>query len=144
MSRGFLLDTNVVCEPGRRRPDPRVLAWLARTDAWHAFLSVLTIGEIVQGAAQLGTRGARYLTWLEASVLPHYQGRILPIDRDVATAWGELRGGQAQGGRTLPVIDSLLVATARVHSLTLVTRNVRDVRDLGVDVVDPGEASGAV
>lgn len=138
MSQGFLLDTNVVSEPGRRSPDPAVMAWLARHDVRHAYLSTLTIGEIVQGAEQLGERGRRYVDWLEDSVLPNYAGRILPVDTDVAMAWGRLRGRHAVEGRTLPVIDVLLVATAAVHELTLVTRNVRDMQDLGVDVLDPG------
>lgn len=137
MSHGYLLDTNVVSEPGRRRPDPNVIAWLGRVNAMDAHISTLTIGEIAQGAERLGQRGRGYLEWLENAVLPHYEGRVLPVDRDVATAWGRLRGFHANRGRSLPVIDSLLVATAAVHELTLVTRNVRDVQGLGVDVFDP-------
>lgn len=139
MSRGYLLDTNIVSEPSRRLPDPAVLAWLHRTSAWSAHISALTIGEIEQGAARLGDRGGRYVAWLEGTLLPHYAGRILPVDRAVATAWGRLRGRHAAQGRSLPVIDALLVATASVHDLTLVTRNTRDMLDLGVDVIDPGD-----
>lgn len=139
MSRGYLLDTNVVSEPGRRSPDPAVMAWLDQASAWSAHISALTIGEIEQGAARLGGPGQRYIAWLEGSVLPQYAGRILSVDQAVATTWGRLRGRHAALGRSLPVIDSLLVATALVHDLTLVTRNVRDMRDLGVDVIDPGD-----
>lgn len=139
MSRAYLLDTNVVSEPSRRSPDPNVVAWLARASAWNAHISVLTIGEIEQGAARLGDRGRRYVAWLQDSLLPHYDGRILPVDPAVAAAWGRLRGRHAAHGRTVPVIDSLLVATAIVHDLTLVTRNTRDMRDLGVAIIDPGD-----
>jgi len=137
VSRGFLLDTNVVSEPGRRSPDPSVVAWLDQASAWSAHISALTIGEIAQGAARLGDRGHEYSAWLEGTVLPQYAGRILPVDQAVATAWGRLRGRHAARGRSLPVIDSVLVATAFVHDLTLVTRNTRDMRDLGVAVIDP-------
>lgn len=139
MRRGFLLDTTVVSEPGRRSPDPSVVAWLDRASAWSAHISTLTIGEIEQAAARLGDRGQRYIAWLEGTVLPHYVGRILPVDQAVATAWGRLRGRHAARGRSLPVIDSLLVATAFVQDLTLVTRNTREMRDLGVEVIDPGD-----
>ncbi|MFI4915692.1 MAG: type II toxin-antitoxin system VapC family toxin [Phycisphaerales bacterium JB060] len=133
------MDTNVVSEPGRRRPDPNVIDWLAAQDGWDAYVSVLTLGEIAQGAARLGSpRGDRYVAWLEDVVIPTYGERVVPVDDRVALAWGRLGGDQAAKGRTIPVIDGLLVATAMVHDLTLVTRNVRDVRGLGVDVIDPG------
>lgn len=141
MSTGYLLDTTVVSEPTRRKPDPNVLAWLAQVNAWDAHISTLTIGEIAQGAEHLGERGRKYVRWLEESVLPHYDGRILPVGRKVATAWGRLRGLHASRGRSLPVVDSLLVATAAVHDLTLVTRNIRDVQGLGVEVLDPSDGA---
>ena len=144
MTRGYLLDTNVVSEPGRRSPDPNVVAWLDQTSAWSAHISALTIGEIEQGAARLGDGGHRYVAWLLDSLLPHYAGRVLPVDQAVATAWGRLRGRHAARGRTLPVIDSLLVVTAIVHDLTLVTRNTRDVRDLGVPIIDPGDPGAPI
>lgn len=137
MSSGYLLDTNVLSEPGRRAPDPKVVAWLGALDAGSAYLSTLTIGEIAQGAARLGPRGERYVTWLQDVVLPNYGGRILSVDVGVALVWGELRGESVQRGRTLPVIDSLLAATAIAHDLTLVTLNVRDFGDVPVDLVDP-------
>jgi len=117
------------------------MAWLDQVSAWSVHISALTIGEIEQGAARLGDPGQRYIAWLEGTVLPQYAGRILSVDQAVATVWGRLRGQHAALGRSLPVIDSLLVATAFVHDLTLVTRNVRDVRDLGVDVIDPAVPS---
>ncbi|MDZ7800538.1 MAG: type II toxin-antitoxin system VapC family toxin [Trueperaceae bacterium] len=140
MSSGYLLDTNVLSEPGKRAPDPNVVAWLDSLDAGSTYLSTLTIGEVAQGAARLGARGEPYVRWLHDVMIPNYEGRILSIDARVALAWGELRGDSVRRGRTLPVIDSLLAATAIAHDLTLVTLNVRDFDGLPVDLVDPSRS----
>jgi hypothetical protein len=134
----FLLDTNVVSEGRRRNAHPRLVRWLRAADADTLFLSVLTLGEIAKGAARLAARDPRQhdalRSWLE-TVRSGYTGRILPIDEPIAEAWGSLAAR-----RPLPVIDGLIAATAVVHDLTLVTRNVRDGADLGVRVLDPWEA----
>jgi predicted nucleic acid-binding protein len=131
----FLLDTNVISEVRRRRPDVRVVSWLKRADPSALSISVLTLGEIAKGAAQCATRdraqAAIYYEWL-ALVRSNYADRTIPIDPDIAETWGRLAGR-----RPLPIIDGLLAATALVRSLTLVTRNVADFADLGLAVFDP-------
>ncbi len=131
----YLLDTNVVSEVRRKQPDANVLAWFRRTDPTAIRLSILTLGEIVKGAESLARRdptaGQSLRNWLDGLRL-HYADRLLDIDGAVAETWGRL---SAQ--RPLPVIDGLLVATALVHNLVLVTRNVCDVSGMGVTIVNP-------
>jgi predicted nucleic acid-binding protein len=131
----FLLDTNVISEARRRRPDANVVAWLKRADSSTLWISVLSLGEIAKGAAQCAARdraqAAVYYEWL-VLVRSHYADRTVEIDHAIAEAWGRLAAK-----RPLPVIDGLLAATALVRGLTLVTRNVGDVADLGVPVLNP-------
>jgi predicted nucleic acid-binding protein len=135
---GFLLDTNVVSELRKgRRANAHVRAWLESVDTESIFLSVLVTGEIRRGIEASRARdpdaAAALDRWLGALVRA-YEGRILPVDAAVADAWGRIDAA----GR-LPAVDGLLAATARVHDLVLVTRNVRDVRRSGVAVLDPFE-----
>lgn len=139
----YLLDTCVVSELMRPVPAASVSAWF---DAYaHApmFLSVLTVGEIAQGIAKLleSPRKTALSDWLQQTVLPKYAGRILDVDDAIALRWGALRGDLIRAGRTPPVIDSMLAATALSHGLTLVTRNTRDFEAFGVAVIDPWETN---
>ena len=131
---GFLLDTNVVSELFRREPDPRVVAWLRRTRT-PAFLSVLVLGELRRGVERLAPRDPARAQVLDAridGIVVDYADRTLPVTSAVADEWGRLGARWA-----IPVVDGLLAATALVHGLTLATRNVKDVADLGVPYVDP-------
>jgi len=134
----FLLDTNVVSELRKRTPHPHVLAWYQRNVAAHAYVSVLVLGEIRQGIERIRrsdvARAAALERWLEGLV-GGYRDRILPVTAEVAREWGRL-GASAQPP---PAVDGLLAATARVHRLVLVTRNVDDVAGTGVPVVNPFE-----
>ena len=136
---GFLLDTNVISELVRPRPDPRVVHWMDTTDEELFFLSVLTLGEIRKGITVLThpARKVRLEAWLSSNLLPRFEGRILPIDQAIAERWGQITGSLATQGSPLPVIDGLLAATALDHNLTLVTRNTRDVALTRVAVFDP-------
>ena len=135
----FLLDTNVLSEPGRLVPDQGVLNWLGDLDPLDAFLSVLTLGEIEKGVSLMapGPRKAALRQWLAHDLPERFPGRILPVDAAVATAWGDLDAQGQRIGRPLPVVDGLLLATARAHQLTFVTRNLRDCGDRGVPVLNP-------
>lgn len=132
----FLLDTNVISEIGRGvRCDPAVAAWFEQAPSEQLHLSVLVTGEIRKGVELVRQRDlakARALAAWLAEVEAAFGPRILPIDRAVADAWGVMHAV-----RTVPVVDGLLAATARVFDLTLVTRNARDVSGLGARVFDP-------
>ena len=138
---GFLLDTNVVSEVVKKRPQARVLKWLDSTDEDLLFLSVLTLGGIRKGVAALrtGSRRAALETWLDRELPARFAGRILPMDAAVADQWGILAASAAARGRPLPVVDGLLAATALHHGLTLVTRDDRHLADAGVSVFNPWE-----
>jgi len=135
----FLLDTNIVSEL-RRGPKANagVMDWFDDQSPRDLCLSVVTIGEIQQGIEQLRDRDSKQAVALErwlTGILQFYEDRILYIDGDIALDWGRLGRG-----RSRPVIDRLLAATARVHGLTLVTRNTRDFKSLDVRVLNPWSA----
>jgi predicted nucleic acid-binding protein len=131
----FLLDTNIISEVRKPRPAARLRAWLEVQDPDDLFVSVLTLGEIREGVERLKARDRARAQPLElwlTDLTNLYGDRVLPIDQSVADEWGRLRVS-----RSVPVIDAMLAATARVHGLTLVTRNVRDFRALSVTVLNP-------
>ncbi len=132
----FLLDTNVVSELRRGdRADPGVIVWFDARTPDELSLSVITVGDIRQGIEQLRRRKAAQAEALDRWVhglVQFYEDRLLHVDGEVAEEWGRLRAG-----RSLPVVDALLAATARVHNLALVTRNVRDFAGTGVRLVNP-------
>jgi len=132
----FLLDTNVVSEIRKgERADPGVQDWVAGVAGDELALSVLVFGELKLGTLRLRRRdseaAAHLATWL-ARLERAYDGRILAVDHRVTETWAELN---AQ--RSLPVIDSLLAATALVHGLTFVTRNVSDLAGVEVRCLNP-------
>jgi toxin FitB len=133
----WLLDTNVISEPGKRRPEPKVVDWLDSLDEWECALSVITVGEIEKGIHALPTGPMRRKREAGLAILRRrFAGRILPVDERVAAKWGELMGEADRGGRPLPAIDNLIAATAVVHGLTLATRDIGDIAP-GVRVVNP-------
>ncbi len=136
---GFLLDTNVVSELVKPKPDGNVLRWVEETDESILFLSVLTLGEIRKGTASLrsGRRRGRLESWLQVELRERFRDRILPIDAAIADRWGAISATAAAKGRPVPVVDGLLAATALHHNLTLVTRNSSDVAGTGVSTLDP-------
>lgn len=132
---GFLLDTNVVSELVKPRPEPRIIGWIQATEESLLFLSVLTIGEIRKGISSLpsGNKRALLESWLGNDLVIRFTDRILSIDFEIAERWG-LLSAQSKG---LPVVDGLLAATALHHNLTFVTRNTSDVRLAGLSVFNP-------
>ena len=132
----WLLDTCVLSEPARKTPDPRVVRWLADQAEEALFISVLTLGELWEGAALLpdGRKRRQILLWLQRDIRQRFEGRILAVDETVSLAWGQLL---ADAGRPLPAIDSLIAATAVAHQLTVATRNTEDMADTGAAVFNP-------
>jgi toxin FitB len=135
---GFLLDTNIISELVKPRPEPRLLRWIEEIDENLLYLSVLTLGEIRKGVAALprSARRTELEAWLESDFRVRFSRRILSIDESIADRWGSLVG-QAQKDRGFPVIDGLLAATAIQHNLTLVTRNTADTEATGASLFSP-------
>ena len=136
---GFLLDTTVISELVKARPDHRVVRWVEDTDESLLFLSVLTLGEIRNGVERLrsGRRRAQLEPWLQVDLPLRFEDRILPITAAIADRWGALSAIRASKGQPLPVIDGLLAATALVHDLAFVARNVSDVAGTGIATLNP-------
>lgn len=136
---GFLLDTNVVSELIKPKPEPKVQKWIDSADESLLHLSVLTLGEIRKGIAVLPShsRRASLETWLSNDLMLRFAGRILPIEEEVADRWGRIAARALTSGSPLPVIDGLLAATALHFNMTLVTRNTRDVAAIGVATFSP-------
>ena len=136
---GFLLDTNVISELVKPRPDPTVARWIDATDESLLCLSVLTLGEIRKGMASLpdAFRRVSLEAWLDHDLVLRFAGRILVIDQAIADRWGRIAAKAVARKSPLPVIDGLLAATAMQHNLTLVTRNTKDVAVTEVAVFNP-------
>lgn len=135
----YLLDTCVLSELRRRVPDAGLVDWLDRVSESRLYLAVTVFGEIQQGISQLHhTQRQQILQlWLDQDLCQRFHGRILDIDRLTMLKWGALQGESRRVGSPLPVIDSLLAATAIRHNLTLVTRNVSDFEAVPVQVLNP-------
>jgi hypothetical protein len=135
----FLLDTSVVSELVRKVPHEGVVNWLGGQDEDALYLSVLTLGELEKGISKLkaSARRDRLRTWVSRDLTARFAHRFLSIDARVAERWGALTGDSEKRGIPLPVIDSLIAATALEHGLTVVTRNVDDFERCGVACVDP-------
>lgn len=139
----FVLDTNVVSELRKVRPgkaDVNVTAWSDTVDASDLFVSAITIMELELGVLSVerkdATQGAVLRSWLEQQVLPEFAGRTLPVDTAVAQRCARLHVPNRRGER-----DALIAATALVHGMTVVTRNVADFKPTGVSLFNPWEGS---
>jgi predicted nucleic acid-binding protein len=135
----WLLDTNVLSESIRPDPDRKVLAWIAAHPGEELAISLITIAELRAGVAALGdiSRQKSFDAWLEAYVVPHFGERTLPVTLEILVDWIELSRLLNARGRSKAAADLLIASTARIHDLTLVTRNLRDFADTGVVVYDP-------
>lgn len=141
----FLIDTNVISELRKARAgnaDPGVVAWADGVDAGVLFISAITILELEQGVLLAERRdskqGAALRAWLDGQVLPEFASRTLPIDSDVARRCAGLHVPDPRSER-----DALIAATALVHGLAVVTRNVADFEKTGARLVNPWTQFGA-
>ncbi len=134
-----LLDTNVLSEVTKPRPDVSVLEWLHRLDEDRAFISVVSIAEIRRGVALMGSGRKRdaLADWLAQDLPQRFERRVLPVDESVALSWGDLMGKTKRSGRSLSSMDGLMAATAIAHGLTLATRNTRDFDGLRLELFNP-------
>lgn len=135
----YLLDTNVVSELRKIRSgkaDPRLAAWAENVDAGDLYISVITLQELEIGILLSERRdpvqGAQLRVWLNQHVQPAFAGRILPVDSRIALCSARLHVPDPR-----PVRDGLIAATALVHGMTVVTRNVADFKATGVTLLNP-------
>lgn len=138
----YLLDTNVISEATRPRPDANVMAWLAAADEDGLFLSVATLAELSCGveAMATGRKQRRLRAWLLNELIPRFDTRILPVDTAVGVLWGACLARSKNAGHDIEAVDALIAATAERHTLTLVTRNVADFTGLKLPLLNPWTA----
>ncbi len=131
------MDTNALSERLKKKPDPKVKAWLEALPLSEAFISARPIGEIAQGVAHApGPQRPRLQAWLE-EIKRGFRGRILPLDEEVMETWGLLTGEALKVGRPVSPLDAMLAATALFYGLTLVTRNTRHFEGWPPRVLNP-------
>ncbi len=135
----FLLDTNVVSEWVKPRPNPGLTHWLSHVNEDDVFLSVVTFAELRFGVERLapGARRTRLDEWLRIELPVRFEQRILLVDGAVADEWGRMVARGAGRGRPIGAMDGLVASTAQVHGLTLVTRNAKDFEGAVNSVLNP-------
>ena len=135
----YLLDTNVISELMKVRPNDGVVTWLSELDEDEVCISVVTITELRYGIERLATGKRREIleAWLRKDLSGRFEGRILPVDFEVADAWGRLIARSEGLGHPIEPRDAFIAATAEVHGLTLVTRNASDFQATVKSILTP-------
>jgi toxin FitB len=139
----YLLDTNVVSEWVKPRPNGNVIAWLAEASEDEIFISVCTIAELRFGVASMasGKRRDHLDEWLRSDLPARFDKRIVGIDLPIGDAWGDIQARAKRKARPIGPMDGLLAATAEVHGMTLVTRNTKHFEPIGVTLLNPWTAN---
>ena len=137
----YLLDTNILCEATRPHPDAHAAAWLSARPALTLFVSLVSIAELRKGILLLpeGNKRAKLGSWLESELIPAFASRVIPLGEVEMNEWAALQADAEKKGHRLPVVDSLIAATARCHGLTLATRNIQDFCHCGISLHNPWE-----
>ena len=135
----YLLDTRLLAELVRAKPEEWVVNWFDILDEDEVCLSLLTIGEIIKGIEQLEDPGQkqRMYDWLNNDLLIRFYGRIVPLDMEVIAAWGKITAKMEASGKTISTVDGLTAATVLAKDLVLITRDVNIFTETGIQVSDP-------
>ena len=135
----IILDTNVVSEPLRAEPEPAVLAWLDAQAPATLYTTSVTLAELLAGVAALPAGRRRNMLGLAVTeqVLPLFEGRVLAFDAPAAHAYAHVHAGALAAGNPISFADGAIAAIAAAHGFAVATRNVRDFKGTGVEVVDP-------
>ncbi|MEJ2749221.1 MAG: type II toxin-antitoxin system VapC family toxin [Anaerolineae bacterium] len=137
----YLLDTCVISEIFKPQPNENVVTWMRENDEESMYLSVLTFGEITKGiekASSLAKKKTLQM-WLENELKERFKHRILDIDMAVASQWGTIQGKAELAGKLMPTIDGLIAVSGLVHNCIVVTRNISDMQQSGVTLLNPWE-----
>lgn len=135
----FLVDTNVVSEWVKLRPDPGVVDWMTEVDEDRVFISVISLAELRRGIERMpdGNRRSRLDEWLREELPQRFERRVVLVDHMVAEAWGRIVARCEMAGRPISTMDGFIAASAEVHDMALVTRNVSDFEFSVKEVVNP-------
>ena len=135
----YLLDTSLISELVKNKPQRSVLDWVESCEEESLFLSVLTLGELQKGVIKLPQNKKREFlqSWIDNNLTERFRGRILAVDEEVAVLWGRIQGEAEKRGKPMPAIDSLIAATGLVHHLIVVTRHSSKIEQSGVSLFNP-------
>jgi predicted nucleic acid-binding protein len=135
----YLLDTCAISELTKTKPDKKVISWITNNDEANYYLSSLTFGELYKGVSKLpdSKKRKKLFLWIEHDLKERFAGKILDIDLMVARTWGQIQEASEAVGNPMPTIDSLIAATGLTHDLTVVTRNITDMQQSGVSLLNP-------
>lgn len=138
----YLLDTCVLSEFTHRKPEEKVLRWLDEIPEEKLFISAITIGEIQRGIERLNPshRKTELLVWMNNALTLRFNQRIIALDAQTMLIWGSLTGQMELSGHSMPLMDSLIAATALQHRFILATRNTADFNSCeGIQLINPWE-----
>ena len=137
----YLLDTCVISELTKLKPNIKVVDWISNQNEVDLYISTLTFGELFKGIEKLSIsiKKDKLHNWLENDLKDRFWNRIIDINLDIATVWGKIQAIAEQKGKPMPAIDSLIAATGIAINLIVVTQNVPDMKQSGVDLLNPWE-----
>jgi toxin FitB len=135
----YLLDTCLISELAKSKPDEKVVDWVLSENETSFYVSVLTFGELHKGVEKLpeSKKKEELQVWIEDELKNRFQNRIIGIDMRVSILWGKIQCFAEKKGKPMPAIDSLIAATGIAYELTIVTRNVTDMEQSGVKLLNP-------
>jgi predicted nucleic acid-binding protein len=135
----YLLDTCVICEIIKPKPDENVISWVQDKNENSLYLSVLTFGEIEKGIekAMDSARKRKLQLWVEQDLKQRFENRIIPIDLEISGRWGTLQGKAELVGKSMPVVDGLIAVSGLVHNCIVVTRNIADMEQSSAELLNP-------
>ena len=136
----YLLDTCVLSEYVKRKPNSQVINWVDAQDELNLFISILSIAELKKGIIKIQNsnpnRHKKLWNWLQ-KLEQRFVKRIIPLNEDILNTWAVICGQSEAKGNKLPIIDSLIAATAYKHDLIIVTRNISDFKFLSINIFNP-------
>lgn len=140
----YLIDTCCISELVRKKPNVHVLNWFEEHDELSMYLSVITFGELRKGIEKLQEfkKKQKLNNWVQEDLSHRFKNRILSVGMKEVNKWGEVLARAERNGSPLPAIDALIAATAKAHDLAVVTRNVKDMKAAGAELINPWEYEG--
>jgi predicted nucleic acid-binding protein len=135
----YLLDTCLISELAKSDPHKKVIDWVLSENETSFYLSVLTFGELHKGVEKLPESNKKDILriWMEDELKNRFQNRVIGIDMRVSVIWGKIQCTAEKKGKKMPAVDSLIAATGIAHDLTIVTRNISDMEQSGVKLLNP-------
>ena len=139
----YLLDTCVISEMIKPKPDENVISWIKTQQEENLYLSVLTFGEIEKGIEKASdrTRKRKLRLWVEDDLKKRFEGRVIPIDFAIAEKWGVVQGNAELSGKPMPAIDGLIAVSGIVNHCIVVTRNISDMGQSSAELFNPWKKS---